>query len=70
MLMAPGATASLAHALVFVVRISAEEIQAEKFPAFSSLVFMISGYLINLWLGKQLGPASYGIYGVIISLIN
>jgi O-antigen/teichoic acid export membrane protein len=36
----------------------------------SSIVFIISGYLINIWLGKQLGPAGYGIYGVIISLMT
>src|SRR6266568_179226 len=29
---------------------------------------MLSGYLINIWLGRYLGPAAYGIYGIIISL--
>ncbi len=36
----------------------------------SSIIFMISGYIISLWLGKQLGPEDYGIYGVIISLMT
>jgi stage V sporulation protein B len=36
----------------------------------SSGIFMVSGYLINLWLGRELGPVSYGIYGVIISLMT
>jgi stage V sporulation protein B len=36
----------------------------------SSGIFMLSGYLINLWLGRELGPISYGIYGVIISLMT
>jgi O-antigen/teichoic acid export membrane protein len=36
----------------------------------SSFVFMLSGYAINVWLGKQLGPINYGIYGVVISLMT
>jgi stage V sporulation protein B len=36
----------------------------------SSLVFLITGYLTNIWLGRYLGPASYGIYGVIIALMT
>ena len=30
---------------------------------------MISGYGINVWLGRVLGPASYGVYGIVISLM-
>ncbi len=36
----------------------------------SSFIFMVTGYLINILLGRQLGPADYGIYGVIISLMT
>lgn len=36
----------------------------------ASLFFILSGYLINIILGRYLGPAAYGIYGVIISLMT
>jgi O-antigen/teichoic acid export membrane protein len=36
----------------------------------SSIVFMASGYLINVWLGKTLGPESYGVYGIVITLMS
>lgn len=36
----------------------------------SSLIFMISGYVINIWLGRQLGPEAYGVYGIIIALVT
>lgn len=36
----------------------------------SSGVFMFCGYLISIWLGRELGPINYGIYGVIISLMT
>lgn len=36
----------------------------------SSLVFMFSSYITTVWLGRSLGPINYGIYGVVISLIN
>lgn len=36
----------------------------------SQIVFIISGYIINFWLARYLGPENYGIYGVIISFIN
>jgi len=36
----------------------------------SGFIFMVSGYILNIWLGKYLGPVGYGIYGVIISLMN
>src|ERR1700722_5019388 len=37
---------------------------------FSSLIFIISGYLINILLGRYLGPSTYGVYGIIISLMT
>lgn len=37
---------------------------------FSSIVFILSGYVINVWLGRYLGPIYYGDYGVIISLMS
>lgn len=36
----------------------------------SSVVFLISGYIINVWLGRHLGPTAYGMYGVVISLMT
>lgn len=36
----------------------------------SSLIFVIAGYLTNVLLGRLLGPFSYGIYGVIITLMT
>ena len=36
----------------------------------ASLVFIATGYLINISLGRILGPSLYGIYGVIISLMT
>lgn len=38
--------------------------------AIASIVFMAAGYLINVWLGRSLGPEAYGIYGIIISLMT
>lgn len=35
---------------------------------FSELVFVMSNYLIHVGLGRYLGPATYGIFGVIMSL--
>jgi stage V sporulation protein B len=40
------------------------------FLTISSLIFIVSGYIINIWLGRYLGPAEYGIYGIIISLVS
>jgi stage V sporulation protein B len=34
------------------------------------VVFLASGYIINAGLGRLLGPASYGIFGVVIYLIT
>jgi stage V sporulation protein B len=36
----------------------------------SSMIFMISGYVVNLWLGRSLGPVEYGIYGVVVSVMS
>lgn len=36
----------------------------------ASGVFLISGYVINVWLGRYLGPETYGIFGIIISLVT
>lgn len=40
------------------------------FLTISSGIFMISGYLINIYLGRTLGPKNYGVYGVITSLLS
>ena len=36
----------------------------------SSGIFVVAGYVVNLWLGRFLGPVNYGIYGVVISLMS
>jgi stage V sporulation protein B len=36
----------------------------------SSFIFVITAYLTNIWLGRHLGPESYGVYGVIINLMT
>ncbi len=36
----------------------------------SSMLSILLGYFLNVWLGRYLGPAGYGIYGVIISLVS
>jgi stage V sporulation protein B len=33
-------------------------------------IFMVSGYGVHFFLGRYLGPAEYGIYGVVISLMS
>ena len=32
-------------------------------------LFMVSGYLITVILARGLGPAAYGVYGVVMSLL-
>jgi len=36
----------------------------------AQLIFIITGYIIHIFLGRYLGPEDYGIYGVIISLMT
>src|SRR5882672_10362353 len=36
----------------------------------SSIILMIAGYSINIFLGRILGPVGYGTYGIIISLMT
>lgn len=36
----------------------------------SSGIFVVAGYVVNLWLGRYLGPVNYGMYGVVISLMS
>lgn len=36
----------------------------------AQIVFLISGYVIHLGLGRYLGPSEYGIFSVVISLIT
>jgi stage V sporulation protein B len=36
----------------------------------ASAVFVISGYAVNVWLGRLLGPEDYGRFGVVIALIT
>jgi O-antigen/teichoic acid export membrane protein len=36
----------------------------------ASGVFMVSGYVVNVWLGRLLGPAEYGTFSVVIGLLT
>jgi stage V sporulation protein B len=36
----------------------------------ASAVFVVSGYAVNVWLGRLLGPEDYGRFGVVIALIT
>jgi len=36
----------------------------------AQLVFLLSGYVIHLVLGRHLGPETYGTYGVVLSLMT
>lgn len=36
----------------------------------SSVIWMLSGFIIHVGLGRILGPAEYGVFGVILSLIT
>lgn len=38
------------------------------FLAISTVLFVVSGYAINIFLGRWLGPKEYGIYGVVIAI--
>jgi stage V sporulation protein B len=38
--------------------------------AISSLLFMLSGYVIHIWLGKHLGPGQYGTYNVVVQVMT
>ena len=53
---APGRPQSTSHGVIAVTLASA--------------TFMASGYLVNVWLGRLLGPEDYGRFGVAISLLT
>jgi len=36
----------------------------------SQCIFMATGYLINFFLGRYLGPEKYGVYGLIIAVVT
>ena len=36
----------------------------------ASVVFVVSGYVVNVWLGRLLGPADYGRFGIVIGVIT
>jgi stage V sporulation protein B len=36
----------------------------------ASFIFIVSGYILNIILGRLLGPSNYGIYGLIISIVT
>jgi O-antigen/teichoic acid export membrane protein len=41
-----------------------------KYLGIANLMFYFFGYLTYLILGRVLGPAKFGIYGIIISLVT
>ena len=44
--------------------------QGSFYLLLAQVVFVATGYLIQIGLGRMLGPAMYGVYGVIIALIT
>jgi stage V sporulation protein B len=44
--------------------------QGTIYITIATIVFVASSYLINIILGRLLGPAAYGIYGVVIALMT
>ncbi len=38
--------------------------------AVAQLVMMGAGFLIHFWVGRYLGPESYGIYGIVLALMG
>jgi O-antigen/teichoic acid export membrane protein len=36
----------------------------------ASGVFVLSGYIVNVWLGRLLGPADYGRFGIVIGVVT
>jgi O-antigen/teichoic acid export membrane protein len=36
----------------------------------ASAVFVLSGYVVNVWLGRLLGPADYGRFGIVIGMVT
>lgn len=36
----------------------------------ASALFVLSGYVLNVFLGRTLGPADYGLFGVVIGLMS
>ncbi|OGC50404.1 hypothetical protein A2716_04325 [candidate division WWE3 bacterium RIFCSPHIGHO2_01_FULL_40_23] len=44
-----------------------ETYKGTSYLLLSSLFFIASGYLINIFLGRRLGPELYGVYGVVIA---
>ena len=53
---APGRPQSISHGAIVVT--------------VASGIFMASGYVVNVWLGRLLGPEDYGRFGVVISLLT
>jgi len=43
-------------------------IRGALYLVIAQLGFLVSGYVIHIGLGRSLGPASYGIYAIIISI--
>lgn len=36
----------------------------------ASVLFVVSGYAVNVWLGRMLGPVDFGRFGVVLALIT
>ncbi len=44
--------------------------QGTLYLTLASLVFIVSGYIIHVWLGHYLSPEEYGVYGVVIQVMT
>src|SRR5258708_36141549 len=40
------------------------------FLSIATIIFVLSGYIINILLARYLGPINYGTYGIIISFVG
>ena len=47
-----------------------ERVKGTIYLTVASLIYMVTGYFLSVWLGRFLGPETYGEYGVIISLMT
>ena len=40
------------------------------YVTFAAAVFVASGYVLNVWLGRQLGPENYGRFAVVVAIMT
>ncbi len=44
--------------------------KSSLYLSFATVIYMIASYLSTVWLGRTLGPVSYGQYGVLMGIIT